>query len=327
MKVIPFFSVLLTCTSVSAHDEDVAPHLRVNTKTGSVKSIGYQFTNAMATITTKDDECTHGDDDCNTDDECCSKYCRDGLCHADKCKGEDRGCGHGHNDGSKECCSGSCVNNTCVGDNNRQASTTTTKKMTSRERISKYVQEKQMFWITDSANKQGVMLREDPEAADQTNFFESSSKGRYVHVKWFCTPKHAPDANGDGIFDNLVAHSVSFMSADYDEETKTATARKWDPQGYTASWFEEGGYYNEVQVDFDDSTVFHFNGPSILAYESSTAGSTGGLVVSGEGEWIFDTNHPILQAFAKEVGSELTPEACHDKYAEVWNANNKVPPT
>jgi len=133
--------------------------------------------------------------------------------------------------------------------------------MTSRERISKYVQEKQMFWITDSANKQGVMLREDPEAADETNFFESSSKGRYVHVKWFCTPKHAPDSNGDGMYDNLVAHSVSFMSADYNEETKTATARKWNPQGYTASWFEGGGYYNEVQVDFDGATVFHFNGP------------------------------------------------------------------
>ena len=195
--------------------------------------------------------------------------------------------------------------------------------MASRERISKYVQEKQMFWITDSTNEQGVMLREDPEAADETNFFESSSKGRYVHVKWFCSPTHAPDSNGDGMYDNLVAHSVSFMSADYDEETKTATARKWDAQGYTASWSEEGGYYNEVQVDFDGSTVFHFNGPSI----SSAAGSTGGLVVSGEGEWIFDNDHPILQAFAKEVGSELTPEACHDKYAEVWNAKNKVTPT
>lgn len=218
--------------------------------------MGHQFTDKMMAIK---DECTHGDEDCNIDDECCSKYCRDNLCHGDECKGDDRGCGHGHNDGSKECCSGSCVNNRCVDDNNRQASTTT-KKMTSRERISKYVQEKQMFWITDSANKQGVMLREDPEAADETNFFESSSKGRYVHVKWFCTPKHAPNSNGDGMYDNLVAHSVSFMSADYDEETKTATARKWDPQGYTSSWFEEGGYYNEVQVDFDGTTVFHFNG-------------------------------------------------------------------
>jgi len=42
MKFIPFFlSALLTCTS--AH-EDVAPKLRINTKTGIVRSIGNQFT-------------------------------------------------------------------------------------------------------------------------------------------------------------------------------------------------------------------------------------------------------------------------------------------
>ena len=94
--------------------------------------------------------------------------------------------------------------------------------------------------------------------------------------------------------------------------------------GYTASYSNEAGTYSEILSSFDDTTVFHFYGPSVQVYRTSSAGSKNGLVIAGKGEWTFDENHPILRAMAYELGTELTEGSCADKYAEVWAANNDV---
>jgi len=61
--------------------------------------------------------------------------------------------------------------------------------MTSRERITNYIAEKQMFYIMQDV----PMLYEDP-TSDPMNL---------TYVSWFCTPVHAPDANGDGMYDSM----------------------------------------------------------------------------------------------------------------------------
>ena len=102
---------------------------------------------------------------------------------------------------------------------------------------------------------------------------------------------------------------------------------KFMSNGYTASWSSESTYYDEYMVDFDDTTVWHWKGNSFNGYETSPAGGKGGVVIAGDGEWTFDTSHPLLKEIANEMGvDELTAESCNEKYAEVWYANNKVSP-
>ena len=43
---------------------------------------------------------------------------------------------------------------------------------------------------------------------------------------------------------------------------------------------------------------------------------------AGEGLWTTDLSHPLLQQLAKEMGTDLTPEACADRYAETWNKDH-----
>lgn len=70
--------------------------------------------------------------------------------------------------------------------------------MTSRERITKYVNEGQMFFIMNGV----PALYEDP----------SSDPMFVTYLQWFCAPTHAPpDANGDGMYDSLVSRVVSYV--------------------------------------------------------------------------------------------------------------------
>ena len=67
-----------------------------------------------------------------------------------------------------------------------------------RERISRYVEAGQMFSIQDP--DEVAVLLETPHAPDTPG----------GNVKWFCTPTYAPDTNGDGYYDNVVGHMLTF---------------------------------------------------------------------------------------------------------------------
>ena len=200
-----------------------------------------------------------------------------------------------------------------------EKSTTTTRTqstadMTSRERITNYVtEEQQMFFIMRDV----PMLYEDP----------TSDPMSLTYVTWFCTPTHAPDANGDGMYDSIVARAVSYLPSSMFKKQVSNGATgtgKYMSHGYTASWStESNNYYDEYMVDFDDTTVWHWKGNAFNGYETSPPGGKGGVVIAGDGEWTFDTSHPLLQEIANEMGIEkLTADSCNDKYAEVWAANN-----
>ena len=194
----------------------------------------------------------------------------------------------------------------------RQAET----PLTSRERISRYTQEKQMFFILDSSNDPVPLLYEDP----------SKETLHLNYILWFCAPSHASDTNGDGMVDSLVAHTVSFIPNAQAQIKNGATGTgMWMSRGYTASWSDEAGYYDEYVADFDDSSVFHIKGSSVNGYETSPAGGRGGMVMAGEGEWTFDTNHPMLLDMAAMGldGAELSYEVCAEKYAAVWTEKNQ----
>ncbi|KAL7544257.1 hypothetical protein ACHAWF_007639 [Thalassiosira exigua] len=193
-------------------------------------------------------------------------------------------------------------------------------RLTSRERIGKYARERQTFFVVSSAKDPAPFLFEDP-----------SKEVIYgTSIWWLCAPSHAPDVNGDGQFDSLVAHVVSFTPnlAAFKDKGASVTGA-YMTHGYTASWSEESGYYDEYIVDFDDTTVMHVKGSSFNFYETSPAGGKGGVVAVGAGEWIFDVEHPLLYEMAKEMGLEdstlLTPDVCAEKYAEAWTENNKPP--
>ena len=185
--------------------------------------------------------------------------------------------------------------------------------MTSRERITNYVNEGQMFFIMNGV----PALYEDP----------SSDPMFVTYLQWFCAPTHAPpDANGDGMYDSLVSRVVSYVpgstSTLKNEKGAGATQGKFSTHGYTASWSKVADYYDEYMVDFDDTTVWHWKGNSFNGYETSPPGGKGGCVFAGEGLWTFDTDHPIIQEMANELGVELTAKSCKDTYAETWYTNN-----
>ena len=142
----------------------------------------------------------------------------------------------------------------------------------SRERISQYVRDGQMFWILE----------------DQTIVYEDPSKDPVTvsGVFWMCQPTVAPDNNGDGLYDSVVSH----MNVWAPPKTATGVIKAggtgmgsepvghYMTNGYTASWVKQSSYYNELFVDFGDFTVWQLNGKEYLAYETSAPGTTGGMV-------------------------------------------------
>lgn len=141
-----------------------------------------------------------------------------------------------------------------------------------RKRISQFVSEGQMFFVI----------------ADQTILYEDPSKDpvTFSSVYWMCQPTVAPDLNGDGMYDSAVSHVNIFVPPSAKEAAVSAGATNAGPgtfttHGYTASWVKQGeddGYYNELVVDFGDTTVWQINGKEYIAYETSAPGTTGGLV-------------------------------------------------
>ena len=78
------------------------------------------------------------------------------------------------------------------------AATETAVASSARERISRYVEAGQMFSIQDP--DEVAVLLEKPHAPDTPG----------GNVKWFCTPTYTPDTNGDGYYDNVVGHMLTF---------------------------------------------------------------------------------------------------------------------
>jgi hypothetical protein len=89
-------------------------------------------------------------------------------------------------------------------------------------------------------------------------------------------------------------------------------------------------------VDYDDSTLQfiqdfgEINGVydramMLTGVETSLGdgGVTGGAVLSGPGEWVFDTADSRLVAMADALEKPLTPKNCQEKYAEIWEASNE----
>mmetsp|Transcript_18034 Transcript_18034/g.20844 ORF Transcript_18034/g.20844 Transcript_18034/m.20844 type:complete len:111 (-) Transcript_18034:153-485(-) len=63
-----------------------------------------------------------------------------------------------------------------------------------RDRISRYVDAGQMFLVQDP--EEILVLLEKPNAPIKPG----------GNVQWFCTPRHGPDKNGNGHYDNVVSH-------------------------------------------------------------------------------------------------------------------------
>jgi len=185
----------------------------------------------------------------------------------------------------------------------------------SRQRISQYVSGGQMFFII----------------ADQTKVYEDPSTDplSYTSIYWMCQPTVAPDLNGDGMYDSVASRVNIYNPPSSKEAAVSAGATgfgKFTTHGYTASWVKQGdgdgGYYNELVVDFGDTTVWQINGKEFIGYETSPRGTTGGMVTSGEGLWTMDTSNPLLQDLATAMGSDLTAETCAERYAETWEESH-----
>ena len=146
-------------------------------------------------------------------------------------------------------------------------------ELSSRERISQFVKEGQMFYIIENQE----ILYEDP----------SKAPFAYTNVFWICQPTVAPDNNGDGMYDSVVAHANLYIPAATSAAAVSSggtgfgsnqgiTTPHFATEGYTASW--QGGYYNEKMVDFGDFTITQIKDKEFQMYENSAPGTTGGLV-------------------------------------------------
>jgi len=138
----------------------------------------------------------------------------------------------------------------------------------SRKRVSTHVKEGQRFFILDGV----PILYEDPSKAPVT----------VTGVYWLCQPITDPGLNGDGIYVSVVAHVNGWRAPSFTDAAKSAGATGIGSDGFTthgdtASWLEEGGYYNEFVVDFGDTTIYQIKGDLFVAYETSPPGTTGGL--------------------------------------------------
>ena len=67
-----------------------------------------------------------------------------------------------------------------------------------RERISRYVEEGQMFVIQHPDEVTILLGKPNNPITPGGN------------VKWLCTPNHAPDNNGDGVHDSVVGHMLLY---------------------------------------------------------------------------------------------------------------------
>ena len=144
-------------------------------------------------------------------------------------------------------------------------------EVSSRERISNYVETGQVFFILDSSTDAVPMIYEDPS---KDPIFVSG-------VFWLCQPTTAPDLNGDGMYDSVVSRANCFVPPKtLNGITKAGATGQghFSTHGYTASWVKDGEYYNERIVDFGDTTVWDIHGKAFVGYETSPPGTTGGLV-------------------------------------------------
>ncbi len=150
----------------------------------------------------------------------------------------------------------------------RKPKTTSESAVTSsaRERISQYVRDGQMFFIT----KEQPIVFEDPSKDPLTLSI----------IWWVCQPTTAPDLNDDGQYDSVISHANFIIPPSNLKAIQDAGATQttFATDGYTASWVQEGQYYNEHFVDFGDFTVWQIHGNEFIGYETSPPGATSGLV-------------------------------------------------
>lgn len=208
----------------------------------------------------------------------------------------------------------------------------------SRARIRDYVANGQQFLIMDPLIDETVALYEDPHA--DTVLLK--------HIFWFCSPRHAPDQNGDGDYDSVLGHTLTFRFEETVEEQMKDGASlhgSWSPHGYVATW--TGDTYDEKLIDYDDYTVIQIsdvrtggngteedgglsnvsrttrpNMAAITGFETSSAADIGGVVLTGSGEWVSDVIDPRLVALAQALGKDLTPQTCTETYEEVWEKSH-----
>ena len=185
----------------------------------------------------------------------------------------------------------------------------------SRSRISRYVDEGQMFFIRDN----GVALGRN---LSNTKF--PSNEIEIGNVEWFCAPTFGPDNDEDGNYDNVVSVFITYTN----DLNKFA-----DIGGYTAAW--TGGSYDEVGTDFAIRTnrynVIDDRRSSVIQWTLDGGNSTQGMITSQEGRWTFDTTESIFDGFKGALGDrELTGETCKSIYNEIYVENAAAlpdPPT
>ena len=189
-----------------------------------------------------------------------------------------------------------------------------------RDRIGHYVAEGQQFLIEDPSVDVRIALYENPDAEPVI----------LSRIFWFCPPEHAPDTNGDGEYDHVVSHALTYRPSNTVEGQigqGASVSGSWTPHGYVAAWSKDGATYDETIVDYDDTTIHKLmevddNVASVLAWESSAAGGSNGVVAAGAAEWVTDTSDPRLVAMSKSLGMDLTGDTCREQYAKVWKETN-----
>jgi hypothetical protein len=156
-----------------------------------------------------------------------------------------------------------------------------------RERISRFVEEGQMFFVREDQIALGRNLS-NPIFPSMTN--------QFINIEWFCKPAFSPDNNNDGNYNNVVS---SFITFKFDGNKFGNTG------GYTAAWSggtnNFGGSYEEYGTDYTIRTN-RYNDvgdsrSSTIQWTLDGLGSTTGLVTSGEGRWTFDTSESIFDVF------------------------------
>ena len=183
----------------------------------------------------------------------------------------------------------------------------------SRERVSRYVENQQIFFIEHST--EGLYLVEDPNAP-------ALSLNKWV--TWICPPHTSADANRDGHHDSVVAQAISFV-VPFESDAPTQ-----EPLGYVATWAEnDNNYYESLQHYADVGTAVLHDHDKPMMSSITTTKSIGremhqpdspGFVYSSEGEWVTDENDPRLDFVRQAVGAPLTPRRCLEHYQEVWKA-------
>jgi polyhydroxyalkanoate synthesis regulator phasin len=200
-----------------------------------------------------------------------------------------------------------------------RAPTQAPSKEAARERISRFVEEGQMFFVREDQIALGRNLSSPmfPSMTNQVN-----------NIEWFCKPAFSPDNNNDGNYNNVVSSFITFVNQ---KKNETSTFDKIG--GYTAAWSGTNfGSYEEYGTDYEVTTTkYNYVGngrSSTTQRELYGKDSTMGLVASGEGRWTFDTNELIFDLFKESLGGrELTGETCKTIYDEIYVEETKLIPT